>query len=64
MVSLNVPSSNGVSLGLCGNEVNHKLKIENYILIATHPNITAFHNIILLSVGAALTPGGGSSCSL
>ena len=30
----------------------------------TNPNITAFHNIILLSVGAPLTPAGGSSCNL
>ena len=35
MVSLNVPSSNGVSCG---------------------PNITAFHSIMLLSLGAPLTP--------
>lgn len=26
--------------------------------------MTAFHNIILLSVGAPLTPAGGSSCNL
>lgn len=43
MVSLNVPSSNGVSCG---------------------PKMTAFHIIMLLSVGAPLTPVGGSSCNL
>ena len=43
IVSLNVPSSNGVSWG---------------------PKITAFHIIILLSVGAPETPVGGSSWSL
>lgn len=30
----------------------------------THPNMTAFHIIMLFSVGAALTPAGGSCCSL
>jgi len=30
----------------------------------TNPNIIAFHNIMLFSAGEALTPGGGSSCSL
>lgn len=29
-----------------------------------YPNITAFHNMILFSVGAPLTPAGGSSCNL
>ena len=29
-----------------------------------YPNITAFHSIMLLSVGAPLTPAGGSSWSL
>lgn len=43
IVSLNVPSSKGVSWG---------------------PKITAFHIIILLSVGAPETPVGGSSWSL
>lgn len=43
MVSLKVPSSNGVSCG---------------------PKMTAFHIIMLLSVGAPLTPVGGSSCNL
>lgn len=31
--------------------------------IKTHPNITACHSMILLSVGAPETPAGGSSCS-
>lgn len=43
IVSLNVPSSKGVSCG---------------------PKITAFHIMMLLSVGAPDTPVGGSSCSL
>lgn len=43
IVSLKVPSSNGVSCG---------------------PKMTAFHIIMLLSVGAPLTPVGGSSCNL
>lgn len=43
IVSLNVPSSKGVSCG---------------------PKITAFQIMMLLSVGAPLTPVGGSSCSL
>jgi hypothetical protein len=30
----------------------------------SYPNITAFHIIILLSVGAPDTPVGGSSCNL
>lgn len=30
----------------------------------TYPKMTAFHIIILLSVGAPLTPAGGSSWSL
>lgn len=34
------------------------MQIENY------PNITAFQIIMLLSVGAPLTPAGGSSCNL
>jgi hypothetical protein len=42
IVSLKVPSSNGVSCG---------------------PKMTAFHIIMLLSVGAPLTPVGGSSCN-
>ena len=33
-------------------------------LKCTHPNMTAFHSIILLSVGAPLTPAGGSCCNL
>ena len=32
--------------------------------IWAYPNMTAFHIIILLSVGAPLTPAGGSSCNL
>lgn len=31
---------------------------------ATYPNMTAFQSIILFSVGAPLTPAGGSSCNL
>ena len=60
MASLNVPSSNGVSLGL------HMVLHRSYnvpmlpLIPMAHPNITAFHNIILLSVGAPLTPAGGS----
>ena len=42
MVSLNTPSSKGVSAG---------------------PKITAFHNKMLLSVGAAITPAGASCCN-
>ena len=30
----------------------------------THPNMTEFHSIMLFSVGAPLTPAGGSSCNL
>ena len=30
----------------------------------SYPNMTAFHSIILFSVGAPLTPAGGSSCNL
>lgn len=30
----------------------------------THPKMTAFQTIMLLSVGAPLTPAGGSSCNL
>lgn len=29
-----------------------------------YPKITAFHNNILFSVGAPLTPAGGSVCNL
>ena len=30
----------------------------------SYPNMTAFYSIILFSVGAPLTPAGGSSCNL
>lgn len=75
-VSLNVPSSNGVSWGLRReneNNVKNRIRIstnyaiyiyviewERYII---YPKITAFQSIILLSVGAPLTPTGGSSWS-
>ena len=32
--------------------------------LLTHPNITAFHSMMLFSVGAPLTPAGGSCCNL
>lgn len=35
-----------------------------HFIYPTHPNITAFHSIILLSWGAPLIPAGGSCCSL
>ena len=62
-VNLNVPSSNGVSCGLELNKIKNKI-YKNKIFLDSYPNITAFHNIILLSVGAPLTPTGGSSCNL
>ena len=62
IVSLKVPSSNGVSLGLEWNTIILYMWIYNSF--STYPNITAFHNIMLLSVGAPFTPAGGSSCNL
>lgn len=60
IANLNVPSSNGVSLGLL--KISHCLYHVTMLPFtpSAHPNITAFHNIILLSVGAPLTPAGGS----
>ena len=58
IVSLNVPSSNGVSFGLWTKSGQY---LPNRVLNIAHPNMTAFHNIMLLSVGAPLTPAGGSS---
>ena len=104
MVNLNVPSSNGVSLGLqwsvcvCvytqyqqvhtlvrgiwkvditwthntmqntytyyASQLCYQTWSRLWVLGQAYPNITAFHNIMLLSVGAPLTPAGGSSWSL
>ena len=63
IVSLKVPSSNGVSLGLEGDAESKYIMWITFIYM-TYPNMTAFHNIMLLSVGAPLTPAGGSSCNL
>lgn len=62
IVSLKVPSSNGVSLGLGNRSVD--LLILFLCMRLHYPNMTAFHNMMLLSVGAPLTPAGGSSCNL
>jgi len=42
----------------------HNIPVQHTLHRHTYPKITAFHSIILLSVGAPLTPAGGSSCSL
>ena len=80
MVSLKVPSSKGVSLGL-QEEQMYQSPTTTYKLVrrwelpmkgvdciyrpekwrVPYPNMTAFHSMILLSVGAPLTPAGGSS---
>jgi len=38
--------------------------ITTTLINCNYPNMTAFHNIMLFSVGAPLTPAGGSSWSL
>ncbi len=39
-------------------------RLDQTDLLSSHPNITAFHIMMLFSDGAPLTPAGGSSWSL
>ena len=74
MVSLNVPSSNGVSCGpniTAWKKINVILTTSTYVYRPTYIKaiyndgqnsvILTFHSIILLSPGAPETPAGGSS---
>lgn len=48
----------------CANFFSQKSSMADHCCHKTYPNITAFHSMMLLSVGAPLTPAGGSSCNL
>ena len=63
-IGLGLNGSPKEAIEICGNSNIYQRYYTLLALITPYPNITAFHIIILLSVGAPLTPAGGSSCNL